>query len=644
VGNVGLCAPHSRTPLPTFQPDCCSVTQYDAAARPDRVYWQLNSAVGRNYVGNGTTTALYAPQGVISQMLLGNGVPVAIQYNSRLQPTSIQAGTSGNLLSLGYTYGTGTTTDNGNVLGQTIGRGSQTWNQSYAYDAVNRLTCANEAAVNGSAVTCVNGSASGNWSQSYCYDARGNRWLTSASSLVSTSDTPTASGCSSGPYNGNNHISCSGCSWAYDAAGNVTTSGTPRTFTFDAENRQKTAYINSESTVYTYDGDGKRVMRVVCPSTLPASCTTSSSGAVLTVFVYDPFGNLAQEYGTPTDSGTKFFTTDGLGSTRLITDNSGSATWTYDYLPFGDELQQSTNGRTASTYPSGSYPHPPSGPGLEFTSKERDAETGLDFFGARYFSSAQGRFTSPDKPLIDQDPTDPQSWNLYGYVRNNPLRFSDPTGQYCVSGGGNAYYDDDQGGQTCAEAFDPKNNNQASVTVTGNRDGSQSGYDQSGALISFLPNTRDSIQSRPDQMLAGMTLLRGLGASLARGIASRISAALAARALAGKVLTGFSESEIAMIQRSLSALEAAGYDTGQLTELVKADFGGRMAGMSLGENGAALANEAFESQPMLNHVLEEELLHTQQAARGLSAGAGPGAADALEGEVESMRQFPDPRN
>ena len=57
--------------------------------------------------------------------------------------------------------------------------------------------------------------------------------------------------------------------------------------------------------------------------------------------------------------------------------------------------------------------------------------TGLDYFGARYFSGAQGRFTSPDKPFADQHVQDPQSWNLYAYARNNPLRFTDPTGM-CV--------------------------------------------------------------------------------------------------------------------------------------------------------------------------------------------------------------------
>ena len=66
---------------------------------------------------------------------------------------------------------------------------------------------------------------------------------------------------------------------------------------------------------------------------------------------------------------------------------------------------------------------------IGFTGKERDAETGLDYFGARYFSGAQGRFTTPDKPFADQHPEDPQSWNLYGYVRNNPLRNIDVNGR-----------------------------------------------------------------------------------------------------------------------------------------------------------------------------------------------------------------------
>jgi RHS repeat-associated protein len=64
-----------------------------------------------------------------------------------------------------------------------------------------------------------------------------------------------------------------------------------------------------------------------------------------------------------------------------------------------------------------------------FTGKERDGETGLDYFGARYMASAQGRFTSPDPLYIEAKRLlDPQALNLYAYARNNPLKFVDPDG------------------------------------------------------------------------------------------------------------------------------------------------------------------------------------------------------------------------
>jgi RHS repeat-associated protein len=79
------------------------------------------------------------------------------------------------------------------------------------------------------------------------------------------------------------------------------------------------------------------------------------------------------------------------------------------------------------------------------TGKERDPESGLDYFGARYYSGPHGRFTSPDVPLIDQTPADPQSWNLYAYVRNNPLRFIDPLGRECVKLDDGNWGDDGKG-------------------------------------------------------------------------------------------------------------------------------------------------------------------------------------------------------
>jgi RHS repeat-associated protein len=85
-----------------------------------------------------------------------------------------------------------------------------------------------------------------------------------------------------------------------------------------------------------------------------------------------------------------------------------------------------------------------------FTGKERDGETassasaGLDYFGFRYMSAAQGRFTSPD-PLgaAAGKEGDPQSWNLYAYARNNPLLFVDPDGlKYRICDTSGNCYDD----------------------------------------------------------------------------------------------------------------------------------------------------------------------------------------------------------
>jgi RHS repeat-associated protein len=66
----------------------------------------------------------------------------------------------------------------------------------------------------------------------------------------------------------------------------------------------------------------------------------------------------------------------------------------------------------------------------KFTGKERDAETGNDYFGARYLSSAQGRFTSPDPSRLSAFIESPQTWNMYVYAYNNPLQFVDENGSW----------------------------------------------------------------------------------------------------------------------------------------------------------------------------------------------------------------------
>jgi RHS repeat-associated protein len=94
-------------------------------------------------------------------------------------------------------------------------------------------------------------------------------------------------------------------------------------------------------------------------------------------------------------------------------------------MPFGEEVAAGTGGRTAQQGYSQA-----DGVRQKYTGFERDNETGLDFADARYYASAQGRFTSIDPIFITPErQTDPQQLNLYVYVRNNPLVLVDPTGQ-----------------------------------------------------------------------------------------------------------------------------------------------------------------------------------------------------------------------
>lgn len=106
-------------------------------------------------------------------------------------------------------------------------------------------------------------------------------------------------------------------------------------------------------------------------------------------------------------------------------------------------------------------------------------------------------------------------------------------------------------------------------------------------------------------------------------------------------LVGFSKGEQAMLKDSLKALEKAGYDVSAMRELIRAKMPPGYRGMSL-DGGAALGGEAFSSQAMLNHVLEEELLHLQQKAAGQAQTFSPGTAQELEEAADAVRKFAAP--
>ncbi len=146
-----------------------------------------------------------------------------------------------------------------------------------------------------------------------------------------------------------------------------------------------------------------------------------------TVFAYDAAGQLVAEYSTQaTSGGTSYLTQDQLGSTRIVTDGAGNPTSRHDYLPFGEEIKSNVGGRDTVAAPG----YNPGGVMQKFTSKERDNETGLDYFGVRYYSSSLGRFTGTDPSRRSVKLANPQSQNRYSYSLNNPLRYIDSNGEW----------------------------------------------------------------------------------------------------------------------------------------------------------------------------------------------------------------------
>ncbi len=401
-------------------------TIFDAANRPST----LTGTVNGQQTGYITQTAYWAHGGVY-YFVRGNGVWHAVSYNSRLQQTESYE-SAGNQLggmlfvscpNWGVNSNAGLydicphasqTNDNGNLQSYSEFNNGVGWfSQSVSYDGVNRLTAASD---------------SGGWSRSFGYDAWGNMSVTGNNGVPLYGTTPYSSN-GYNPYNSGSNRLLSG---GYDAAGNQTALGSI-SVQYDAESRQnQTNDSNSQLQVnYYYDGEGQRVQKNVY-------------GGAASVYVYDAFGQLAAEYapaaalskdyirfggqiaavenaaGAPCQ--TCYLSYDHLGTPRLVTDQYGNVIARHDYLPFGEEIPAGWAGRS-SQWGAGT-----DNVSQKFTGQERDPETGLDFFRARYFAGVQGRFNSPDPMNAGADLTNPQSWNGYSYVWNNPLGAVDPDG------------------------------------------------------------------------------------------------------------------------------------------------------------------------------------------------------------------------
>jgi len=247
---------------------------------------------------------------------------------------------------------------------------------------------------------------------SYVYDRYGNRWQQNVTS-------------GSGPQpqlsfnSANNQITASGIT--YDAAGNVTNDGT-HSYTYDAEGNI-TAVDGGSTATYTYDALNHRVRTVV--GSTATEFVFNASGQRVSIWNGTTRARLQGQYywgGKP----VAFYTTanagtaaahfqhqDWQGTERMRTTYNGGVEGSYSSLPFGDS--QATTGTDADPY--------------HYATLDHDTETDTDHAQFRQYSNSQGRWLRPDPYYGSYDGTNPQSFNRYAYVLNNPLVLIDPSGK-----------------------------------------------------------------------------------------------------------------------------------------------------------------------------------------------------------------------
>ncbi len=325
---------------------------------------------------------------------------------------------------------------------------------SYTYDTLNRLTGATAGAGN----TAYCGEV-GNWQ----YDAFGNR-LQEAYAIANGASCTAASGTSTQmtttPQSSANNNQIASTIITYDQAGNAYNDGR-NLYLYDGEGRLCAVKDGATNYQYLYDASGTRVAKGTFLSWPAVTITngvatgdlcaapTSATFTLTNQYLLDLSGDQVTELtGTgawvhsnaftggrltatydSAQPGVHYAFADPLGTKRVqyVISSTGTASFEEKCisLPFGNDIG---NPRQTNCQ----------GPGVDatehhFTGKERDTESGNDYFEARYYSSAMGRFMSPDwsakvEPVPYSKMDDPQSLNLYAYVYNNPLIGVDPTG------------------------------------------------------------------------------------------------------------------------------------------------------------------------------------------------------------------------
>jgi RHS repeat-associated protein len=328
---------------------------------------------------------------------LGNG----LQESWSWLPMRVSGYSAGSAYNFGSTVGVGPLIQGAND--------SVNGNWTYTYDNFQRLSA---SACSGN---CPLGQSSVSFN--YLYDPVGNRWQQNLT--AGSGDAPQYS------FGSWNHISGSGI--AYDSPGNITSDGPPpggHTYVYDAEDRLIKVDSGSTAT-YKYNAMGRRVTEATSAGSfeylmdlqgnpvtkLIAGTSTTSSSEVFIA---------GRHWGTDVMSSSLLFMhSDWLGTGRAWTNLSGTVVQDCQGFPFGDSLycQGSANGTDDN-----------------FAGLTYDPEDAMYHASFREVSPIQGRWMRPDPAgLAAVDLTNPQSWNRYAYVTNNPVSHIDPTGLVTIN-------------------------------------------------------------------------------------------------------------------------------------------------------------------------------------------------------------------
>jgi RHS repeat-associated protein len=199
----------------------------------------------------------------------------------------------------------------------------------------------------------------------------------------------------------------------YDANGNMTVrvvDGMGQLLTYDAENRLVQVQTSTATATFAYDGDGNRVLGTIGGvTTYYVGSHFEWTGSTSTMVKYYSAGGtrVAMRIGSST---RYYLLSDHLGGTNVTVTTAGGEFGEVRYKAFGD--QRYASGTTPTTF--------------RFTGQRSESSLGIYYYGARWYDSYLNRWIQPDSIIPDQ--FDPQSWDRFSYVRNNPVNRVDPTG------------------------------------------------------------------------------------------------------------------------------------------------------------------------------------------------------------------------